>query len=102
MRCDQHFGLCPEAVAFLEEHEVKPEICSGCNRAFPRNLQILGHYYGMFNDEYPLNRHVLEDGRYADEYVQANPWSSGPCFFIGLKLSTGEKFEWSKEAIENA
>lgn len=54
----------------------------------------------MFENEYPLHRHVLKDGRYADEFLQACPWSSGPVAFLGLKVSDGTEFLWTEEEIE--
>ena len=54
----------------------------------------------MFDQEYPLHRHQLNNGFYADEILQASPWSSGPMFFIGLLVSDGKKFLWSEYEIE--
>lgn len=57
--------------------------------------QIIGHYSGMFMEEYDLYRRQLTGGGYADEFLQASPWSSGPCFFIGLQVfdSDGKETE---------
>jgi hypothetical protein len=60
----------------------------------------VGEYTG-FND-YPLHRHQLKDGRTADEFLQAISWSSGPMFFLGLRVSDGTEFAWSEEEIEQA
>jgi hypothetical protein len=53
----------------------------------------------MFDQEYHLYRHALKDGRTADEFLQVAPWSSGPMFFIGLKVSDGVEFIWTEEEI---
>jgi hypothetical protein len=57
----------------------------------------------MFGQEYPLFRHSLVDG-YADEFLQTSPWSSGPMFFLGLKIygSSGllDRITWTEEEIE--
>jgi len=100
MRCDQPQGLPPAADAFLAEFEVPPVCCETCKRPFPRQLEVVGEYTG-FND-YPLHRHQLKDGRTADEFLQAVPWSSGPMFFLGLRVSDGTEFAWSEEEIEQA
>jgi hypothetical protein len=100
MRCDQSCGLTKEAVAFLEAHEVQPDPCPCCHRTYPSPLEVIGHYNGF--DEYALFRHKLQDGRYADEFLQSQPWSSGPVAFIGLRLSDGQEFLWTEEEINQA
>lgn len=104
MRCDQFVGLPPEAETFLKKEEIDPGFCEHCMRTLPKKLEVIGYYYGMFDDEYPLYRHQLKDGRHADEFLQTAPWSSGPVHFLGLKVSdavTGQIFEWSSEEIDN-
>jgi hypothetical protein len=100
IREDQYIGLPQTAVAFLDEQETAVQICTCCNRPFPRDLQVVGHYHGMFDTEYPLYRHALKDGRVADEFLQASPWDCGPMFFLGLEVSDGTRFEWTEEEIE--
>ncbi len=102
MRCDQFFGLPPAAIDFLKKHEVSREVCTHCERPFPRVLKIISYYVGMFGDHYPYYRHQLKDESVADEYVQSEAWSSGPCFFLGLKVSNGQTFEWPQSEIDNA
>lgn len=36
-----------------------------------------------------LHRYTMPDGRVFEEYVQAAPWSGGPCNFIALKFANG-------------
>ena len=99
-------GLTPEAIDFLKENEVPAEVCEHCNRPFPKALEKIDIFTGMFEDEYGLFRHFLKDGRFADEYLQAEPCSSGPCFFIGLEIHGGttpnQKFEWAQSIIDVA
>lgn len=109
MRCDQFVGLSPTTQAFLDEHRVPLKVCEHCHQQLPRKLQQqsvmgpIGHYYGMFNEEYPLHRHILKDGRTADEFHQISPWSSGPIHHIGLRVSDGTEFVWTdKEIAENS
>jgi hypothetical protein len=64
-------------------------------------------FHGMFDEEYTLFRHQLKDGRYADEYLQAQPWSSGPVSFIGLRVydrdgNLTDNFYWDEYDIDNA
>jgi len=103
IRCDQFVGLPPTAKAFLEEHEVPLEVCEHCQRPYLRDYEVIGYYDGMFGDKYPLVRHVLKDGRTADVFHQASPWSSGPIHHLGLRVSNGTEFIWTdKEIEENA
>jgi len=105
MRCDQFMGLPIEAEAFLEANQVV-KICSECgHRTLPS--EVIGHYEGVFENEYPLSRRPLQDGGYADEFHQGTVWSSGPMLFLGLRVydTNGvliQTFEWSEEEIENA
>ena len=100
MRCDQSWGLCPNAEVFLEKNELPIEKCPCCRRDFPKKLETIGHYEGMFEQEYPLHRHTLKDGRFADEFLQADPWSSGPVAFLGLRVSDGSEILWTDDEIE--
>jgi len=102
MRCDQQMGLPPEAITFLELNERKPEVCPCCNRPYPKVLTPIGLFEGMFETKYQLHRHELTNGKYADEYLQAAPWHSGPCFFLGLKIVNGLDFKWSESEIAKA
>jgi len=107
MRCDQFMGITPEARDFLAKNEVAPEPCSCCHRPYLPVWESCGSYAGMFDERHELFRHKLKDGRYADEYVQAAPWSSGPVFFIGLKVYDIEgnvtiDYLWLDEEIKNA
>jgi hypothetical protein len=107
MRCDQILGLPVEAIEFLRKYEVQPEACPHCKRLFDRKLEVCSYYHGMFDDPYNLYRHLLIDGRTAEEFVQADPWSSGPCMFLGLRVydtnaDLESEFLWSQEDIDNA
>jgi len=61
-------------------------------------------YEGMFGDKYLLNKYTFPDGRVYIEFVQAEPWSSGPMFFLALKdAETGEEIVeslWTEEEID--
>ncbi len=100
IRMDQFKGLPPGAVVYLAEHEVPQEMCPACKRLFPRNLEVIGHYTGMFDNQYPLHRHMLKDGRVADEFLQMTPWDSGPMFYLGLRVSDGLEFIWPEDTFD--
>jgi hypothetical protein len=107
MRCDQYIGLPPDAIAFLADNEAPDPVCPHCHRLMPVTREVIGHYDGMFETEYSLYRHTLTNGDYADEFMQADPWSSGPMFFIGLRVyrrgfadQVFRTFEWSEEEID--
>lgn len=36
-----------------------------------------------------LHRYTLPGGRVLEEFVQATPWSSGPCYFLALQDKKG-------------
>lgn len=99
-RSDQHIGLTKEAINFLKDYEIKPRVCSECGRPHYVKLEKIDTFSGMFDTEYSLHRHYLIDDLYADEFLQCSPWSSGPMFFIGLKVSDGRKFLWTEDEIE--
>lgn len=50
-----------------------------------------------------LHRYTLSDGKVYVEFVQAEPWHSGPCYFIALKDRHGNVVPeslWTDEEIE--
>ncbi len=98
-RSDQFMGLTSEAEDYLEKNEITPETCPHCGSYLAEEREIIGHYSGMFGDEYPLHRHELTDGTTADTFLQASPWDSGPMFFLGLRVGSKE-FLWDKDEIE--
>jgi len=100
IREDQIWGLTEEAIEFLSENEVPEEVCLHCHRPFPRHLERVDWYEGMFETQYPLYRHVLLGGETAVEFVQTIEWSSGPCIFLGLSVSDGREFLWTEDEIE--
>jgi hypothetical protein len=102
MRCDQIIGLPVAAREFLCEHGALPEACPHCHRPFDQKLEVCGYWQGMFDEPYNLYRHQLNDGRTAEEFVQADPWSSGPCLFLGLRVSDGTEFLWDQKDIDDA
>jgi len=117
-RSDQIIGLCERAKKLLEAKEelfytetitriypdgsqetIGPRPVNGS----PVKCELSGEkFYGMFDIEYDLHRYILPDGRIYVEFVQEEPWSSGPCFFLALKGPNGETVEeslWREEEI---
>ncbi len=101
MRCDQFIGLSLAANEFLDSRK---QICGCCKQAVALTMEQIGHYEGMFMDEYPLRRYKFIGGS-ADEFLQASPWSSGPMFFLGLRVyNLGRELikviQWAEQEIE--
>jgi len=49
-----------------------------------------------------LNRYELPGGEVYEEYVQAQSWNGGPCYYIALKDSAGEPVReslWTKKLM---
>ena len=57
--------------------------------------EVEGAFYTTFN----LYMYTLEDGTELYEAVQAEPWSSGPCYFVALKDAAGKHGQWIKESL---
>jgi len=105
-RSDHFAGLPESASLFLKENELPPIICPTCNQITGFNWVVIDHYWGMFGDRYDLLRRRLKDGGYADDFLQATPWSGGPVFFLGLRVYDKEGnlrkiFVWPDETINN-
>lgn len=118
MRCDQCAGLNDFARDLVTQmvdvrEKVTKTYPNGDVEEFERLVKLNEvsrkdsgkKYSGMFGDEYTLNRYTLPTGEVYEEYVQAEPWSSGPVFFLALKDGDGNVVEeslWDDEDIYNA
>lgn len=103
MRADQYYGLNGWAKNLVLATQVVSEI--GVRKypddtieAFIRNDVVvpiatvtkIGEIEGAWDPVVAdLNRYELPTGEIFDEYVQAQPWHSGPCYYIALKDSSG-------------
>ena len=56
MRCDQFMGLPQSACDFLGRFEKQAPICPTCKRFICTKPEVIGHYHGMFMEEYDLYR----------------------------------------------
>lgn len=91
-RSTSYIGLTKEAKDFLHKNaKTQTKIFNNgygeCTIVEPVAIPI--GKCGMF-DECPVNKYELKDNTWAQEFIQAEPWSSGPIVFIGLKTTTKE------------
>lgn len=61
---------------------------------------------GMFGETvHILRTYYMTDDKPVEEYVQATPWSSGPCIFLALRdADTKKPIEetlWPQEMLDN-
>lgn len=118
MRCDQFYGLNEWAEEFVSSItkkcvqkttryyddgtvEVLPDqelnICQ--IKREPSGKTV----YGMYDNEYPLYKHIFPDGRVYEEYEQTTIWSSGPMIFLALKDENGNPIAnslWDEDEIQ--
>ena len=99
MRMDQYVGLTERAHKWLQEHAalrytetLSVSTVNGVetHRSSATNVAPCSVDYdyieGAWDDHVaPLRRYQLQDGREVEEFVQAEPWSSGPMYFVGLR-----------------
>ena len=125
MRCDQYIGLNEWANKMLEEDRIHGTLQQifypeGNNddpnpkaidlghtvTSIPAHeIEVIGTIHGAWDDNVAdLRRFTMSDGTVYEEFVQAKPWSSGPCYFIALKRfgMPVEKSLWTEEEINNA
>lgn len=118
MRTDQYIGLNERAAALVEGEQILlyretitreyPDgrtVTAGPKPVTGSNVRIEKYddLEGAFGNDFPLFRYVMADGREFYEYVQAEPWSSGPCYFLALRDSRGNPVPeslWTDEEIE--
>lgn len=112
MRCTQTIGLSSAAQVYLVAKTATETVTCGCpNCTIPHKKQQISEAYasaasyGMFDDGPELYKYQLKDGTWVYEYVQACPWSSGPCIFLALRDEAGNPILeslWSEDEITNA
>lgn len=101
-RSSHYQGLSEEAEKFLKLN-AKTYVHKFDNGWGPCSVikpvtEEIGHT-GMFG-EISINKYELKDGSSAIEYVQADPWHSGPVIFMGLRAKD-QTFEWTEEEIND-
>jgi hypothetical protein len=115
MRTDQIIGLTGAAKIMITKMvdciERGVRIIEGVEEPFERKIRVDlvkkepsgAKYSGMFDTEYPLYKYTLPNGKVYTEYVQHEPWSSGPCFFLALQDKSGKpvrKSLWSDKEMK--
>ena len=106
MRHTQFFGLSERAREYLSNNaQIRTtKICPHCKIPIETGLikEKYDSTWGMFEEEIPLYRYTLKNGKTVCEVVQATPWSSGPCIFLCLKDESGKQFcKWPQKEIDN-
>ena len=118
MRCDQYIGLNERAEKLLQLDKTQPVKITTI-KEFPNgNIVSETHieqqtitvrekystFLQAFNEDPEiLYKHTLENGDVYYEFLQCEPWSSGPCYFIALKDKEGKVAEeslWTDEELE--
>lgn len=116
MRTTQVVGLHPRAKKIVTNwvdavEEVTRKYADGTEERYSRIVmadrskrEVYGYFDGMCGEEYPLHKWTLADGRVFYEYVQAQPWSSGPVVFVALedeKRDTIKESLWTAEEMKH-
>ena len=114
MRCTQIIGINEKADKFLEENiKIDYQYC-GCPDCKTKHVKApveLDHIdkkeFGMFDDGPILRKYQLVDDSWVYEFIQADPWSSGPCIFLALSRDPEgndpiNETLWDEEEIKNA
>lgn len=87
MRADQYVGLNDRAVALLFGGKSNPAL----------TIEQIGVITGAWDSVVAdLRQYTLPNGCVYREKVQAEPWSSGPCYFVALVDETGA---WVPESL---
>ena len=100
-RSTSYIGLTHTARVFLKENVIVEEHTFdndfGGGKVYrPKSVKI--GECGMF-DECDLKAYPLKDGQIAEEFVQFEPWASGPHVFIGLRI--GERvIGWTEAEVD--
>lgn len=118
MRSDQYIGLNDWArkkvLATRKAREIGHRVYPD-GRAVPfqrkvrvpvARVRVIGRIKGAWDPHVAnLHRYTLPNGQVYEEFVQAEPWSSGPCYFIALKDRSGNEVKeslWSDEDLKRA
>lgn len=103
MRMDQYIGLNKWAKQRVSETEVVREVgvrilpdgrVVNFDRTGAMTLatkEVVGHIPGVWKEHVAdLHRYKMPNGQVFVEFVQAEPWCGGPCYYIALKNKKGQ------------
>lgn len=115
MRCDQYIGLNPWARRLVTRKQKVREqgvriFANGKKQRFSRwrrmplvRVEHAGVLRGAWTDRVALlHRYTMPNGDKYVEYVQATPWSGGPCYYIALMDKHGNPVPeslWTEEEM---
>lgn len=110
-RSTQFIGLNSRGKKFIRSNaECTPEqVCFACgNTTGGATKRIgLGDVEGMFGEKvYQLQQFIhRKTGKKFEEYVQTEPWSSGPMIFLALRWSKTKRSvantQWTEEEVNS-
>ena len=117
MRCDRYIGLNEwskaTVLATRKVREIGHRIYSD-GRAVPfqrkvrvpvARVKVVAKIKGAWTPVVAnLHRYTMPDGKVYEEFVQATPWSGGPCYFVALKDGRGQVVPgslWSDKDLSN-
>ncbi|MHA2063462.1 MAG: hypothetical protein ACXABY_03680 [Candidatus Thorarchaeota archaeon] len=106
-------GLTEEAIKWLHKNCVK---VLKYTKVFPDDredeevweweVEVYQETNSWYGEGYSLKRYRLANGLWVYEYIQAEPWSSGPCTFLALSWTPDGKDPieatlWSDGVLDN-
>ncbi len=107
-RSTQFIGLSKIAINYLNKNALREEIkvCKECGTecggdfVYSKGEEVLG----MFEEPvHKLTTYKHKNGKEIEEYIQAEPWSSGPMIFLALRYKENKNpiksSLWSEEEI---
>ena len=108
IRMSQNVGLSPTALDYIRNnclHDTITVLRNGkWESEYKEPRKVL--YKGKVDQYEPFAEPLLYEYETIDNYkvreiIQAQPWSSGPMYFLCLEDDTGKRmFEWTEEEIE--
>ena len=116
MRCDQYMGLNDRAKKIVEgtvvsiQRKIIDTYPDGRVEESTTEVEVSDvtiedtETFAEGFNKYPLYKYTLVGGTEYFEYVQEEPWSSGPMFFIALKDQNGNPVKdslWTDEELRS-
>ena len=118
MRIDQYIGLNEWAKKNIQTTQIVREVGArilpnGKVLSYDRKvivpvaeIVVIGKIQGTWKDHVAdLHRYKMPNGAVFEEFIQAEPWHGGPCYFIALKNKKGNTVRqslWTNEELAAA